>query len=165
MKEPQTWTHKALVKRISSWLKGTKRFTVVFSELSTQAGETPDVIGWQGRAYSWLIEVKVSRADFLSDKHKRFRRAEESGMGDRRYFCAPRGMLTANEIPDGWGLLEVDEHVHITREATYKEANKGNECVMMMSMLRRLEIATAVYVVQEAPEQEGHNEANRQGDI
>ena len=53
-------------------------------------------------------------------------------------------------IPDGWGLLEVDERcVRELKMPERKEANKRNECVMLMSVIRRLEIATAVYVVAE----------------
>ena len=59
-------THKQLCTRISLWLKNVQRYTVVATELSTAASETPDVIGWHGMAESILIECKVSRSDFLS---------------------------------------------------------------------------------------------------
>jgi len=125
------------------------------SELTTRNTETPDVIGWVGGAFSTLIECKVSRADFLSDKHKIFRRCEEMGMGDLRYYAAPKGVLTADDMPYGWGLFEVDSYIRETKEATTKTANKSTECVMLMSALRRLEISTAVYVVQESEETNG----------
>lgn len=141
------WTHKQLVRRMAQWLKGTKRMTVVMSELTTRNSETPDVIGWIGGASSILIECKVSRADFLADGKKFFRRWSERGMGDKRYVAAPAGMLTADEMPDGWGLLEVDRFVRVNKEAACMTADKRNECAMLMSALRRLEIATAVYVV------------------
>ena len=144
------WTHKMLVRRMANWLKNTKQNTVVMSELATRNGETPDVIGWVGGAASTLIECKVSRADFLADSKKWFRRDEESGMGDRRYIAAPKGLLRPDEIPDGWGLLEADEHyVRETRNPELKQGSKRNECVMLMSTLRRLEISTAVFVRQE----------------
>ena len=146
------WTHKSLVRRIAGWLKGTKRMTVVCAELATRNGETPDVIGWIGGAASILIECKVSRADFLADAQKNFRRHADLGMGDKRYVAAPKGLLRADEMPEGWGLLEVDRFVHVTKEARIIQASKRNECVMLMSALRRLEIATAVYVVAEQEE-------------
>ena len=150
------WTHKALVRRMAAWLKGTKRMTVVMAELATRNSETPDVIGWSNTpavALSTLIECKVSRADFLADGKKRFRRFEEHGMGDSRYVAVPKGLLTAGDLPDGWGLLEVDERfVWERRQAQAKPANKRNECVMLMSALRRLELSTAVYVVQDDAE-------------
>ena len=141
-------THKTLVRRIAQWLKWTRRMTVVMSELATRNGETPDVIGWIGGASSTLVECKASRADFLADAGKWFRRHEESGMGDLRYVAAPRGMLSPNETPEGWGLLEVDDRcVRTTKEAQPKNGNKRAECVMLMSALRRLELSTAVFVV------------------
>ena len=151
------WTHKKLVRRMANYLKGAKRMTVVMSELATSNSETPDVIGWIGGAASTLIEIKVSRSDFLADRKKRFRRIEDQGMGDERYMATPPGLIKAEELPDGWGLLEVHEHhgmknrSYIKRvvEAQSKPASKRNECVMLMSALRRLEISTAVYVVHE----------------
>ena len=72
------------------------------------------------------------------------------GMGDLRYVAAPEGMLVIQEIPEGWGFLEVSKNYVIeTIAPTHKTANKANECVMLMSALRRLEISTAVYVVSE----------------
>src|SRR5690554_3167455 len=149
------WTHKRLVRRMAQWLKGTKRMSVVCSELSTRVSETPDVIGWQSgetTAPSILIECKVSRADFLADGKKWFRRHASMGMGDRRYVAAPKGLLSPEEMPDGWGLLEVDRFVRVVKEAEAMSASKGRECVMLVSALRRLEIATAVYVVHEDTE-------------
>jgi len=143
------WTHKALVRRMAQWLKGTKRMTVVCAELTTRNGETPDMIGWVGDAGSILIECKVSRADFHADAKKRFRRCADTGMGDKRYVAAPKGLLRIEEIPAGWGLLEVDRFVHVAKPAALMQASKRNECVMLMSALRRLEISTAVYVVSE----------------
>jgi hypothetical protein len=145
-----TMTHKQLVRRMAQWLKGTKRMTVVMAELATRVSETPDVIGWQSgetTAKSILVECKVSRADFLADGKKWFRRYASMGMGDLRYVAAPRGLLTPEEMPDGWGLLEVDRFVRVAKDAFSMPACKGRECVMLISALRRLEIATAVYVV------------------
>jgi len=144
------WTHKKLVTRMARWLKGTKRMSVVFTELATRVSETPDLIGWQSgetTAPSVLIECKVSRSDFLADGKKWFRRYADMGMGDLRYVAAPAGLLTADEMPEGWGLLEVARYVRVTKEADKMPACKGRECVMLVSALRRLEIATAVYVV------------------
>jgi hypothetical protein len=144
------WTHKGLVKRMSAWLKNSKRNTVVISELATRNNETPDVIGWIGGAHSTLIECKTSLSDFRADAKKVFRRYQEYGVGDIRYFAAPPGIIPHSEVPEGWGLLEVHEHhVREVVKPTHLGGNKANECVMLMSALRRLEISTAVYVVHE----------------
>jgi hypothetical protein len=149
------WTHQKLVRRMANWLKNTKRNTVVISELSTRNTETPDVIGWIGGAKSTLIEVKVSLADFRADAKKVFRREQARGMGDVRYFASPAYIIPIHEVPERWGLLWV--HDNSVREAVKPEfigGNKDNECVMLMSALRRLEISTAVYVVQEERQDE-----------
>lgn len=155
------WTHKKLVKRMAAWLKGTKRMTVVCAELSTRNSETPDVIGWIGGAASVLIECKVSRPDFLADAKKFFRRHADMGMGDKRYVAAPPGLIRPDELPDKWGLLEPTpytgmkgDYIREVVEAQPQKSSKRNECVMLMSALRRLEIATAVYVVHDDPEDE-----------
>jgi hypothetical protein len=144
-------THKGLVNRVSNWLKYTQHYrcSIVCSELVTAVLETPDVIGFYGHGNSVLCECKISRSDFMSDKNKWFRREEKMGMGNFRYFCAPEGLLSIEEIPKGWGLLEVGKHsCRITKEADRKEANKQNEVKFLMSIIRRLEISTAVFVKQ-----------------
>ncbi len=145
MKTPET--HKQLVWRMAAWLKNTKRLGVVISELTTANSETPDVVGWRSRGDSVLIECKMSRGDFRADAKKFFRRAEERGIGDRRYMAAPKGLLRPDELPAGWGLLEVGEHqVREVKPAEHKLADKQAECTVLLSALRRLEISTAVFV-------------------
>lgn len=146
-------THKQAVKRIAGWMKMSRnanvRCSIVFAELVATTVETPDVIGWSG-GRSVLVECKVSRADFLADKKKSFRRFEEIGMGNCRYFATPKGLLNVDEIPEGWGLLEIaDRTVNIARKAETKTANKQAEVIMLCSAIRRLEISTAVFVQHE----------------
>ena len=140
-------THKQLVQRMAKWLKGKHQSSIVMVEFVTSAQEVPDVLAMQSGAHSVLVECKASRSDFLSDKKKFFRRQAEYGMGDKRYYAAPIGMIKSAELPEGWGLLEVDTYrVRETVEPKHQEANKRRECLMLMSALRRLEISTAVFV-------------------
>jgi hypothetical protein len=140
-------THKQAVQRMAVWLRNSGGCTVVMAELRTRNTETPDVIGWRGPGQSTLIECKVSRGDFLADKAKVFRRSEDRGMGDHRYFAVPPGIVTPKDLPEGWGLLEIcEKRVRTVQEATRMKANKLNEVVMLLSSIRRLEIATAVFV-------------------
>lgn len=142
-------THKEAVKRMSLWLRNSHGCSVVFAELVASIEEHPDVIGWK-HGLSTLVECKVSRADFLADKNKRFRKIEDMGMGDIRYFAAPPGVLLAEDMPDGWGLLEIrDRQVRKIKDAEVKPANKAHEVIMLASAIRRLEISTAVFVRQE----------------
>jgi hypothetical protein len=48
-----------------------------------RAGESPDAYGWGGST-TQLIEVKVSRADFLADKKKWWRKNPKKGLGRYR---------------------------------------------------------------------------------
>lgn len=61
-------SHAQLVTVAARWLG--RRCSVVLTELQT-SGEAPDAIGWSHRQ-STLVECKVSRSDFLSDRRKQF---------------------------------------------------------------------------------------------
>ncbi|HHR4398547.1 TPA: adenylosuccinate synthase [Salmonella enterica] len=65
--------------------------------------------GWNG--CSVLVEVKVSRSDFLRDKHKPHRKS--GGMGDYRYYMCPEGIINISDLPDRWGLLWVNKRGHV----------------------------------------------------
>ncbi len=149
-------SHEELVQRAFLYLQFSKRCSVVFKERRTSVSETPDAIGFRG-GFSFLIECKASRADFLSDKKKWFRRRPEQGMGHERYFMAPIGLLEPEEIPDGWGLLEVYEIPPMCRNRTVKitkESKRFSESERYMSVeisylvsaIRRLNISMAVFI-------------------
>ncbi len=72
------------------------------------AGEAPDAIGFRANWNngSVVVEVKVSRSDFLADRKKPHRQPG-AGMGTWRYFMAPEGVIKPDELPEKWGLLEV----------------------------------------------------------
>lgn len=99
-------THKELVDIAYRWLVKNGGVGVVFKELKSLDREIPDVIGFD----SWksiLIEVKVSRSDFLSDQKKPHR---VKGMGNWRFYCCPKGMIKVSELPKKWGLIYVAEN-------------------------------------------------------
>lgn len=151
-------THRQLVKRIATWYKNRHQSCIVLAEFVTAAQEIPDVIVFESGAHTVLLECKASRSDFLSDKHKFFRRQEDYGMGEHRYYVAPHGMIQPDELPEGWGLYEVDERcVREKVEAKGKQANKTKECCMLMSALRRLEISTCVFVRHDSEIEEREN--------
>jgi hypothetical protein len=129
-------THSDLVKVAASWLK--RKCSVVLTELVT-TGETADAIGWQG-TNSTVIECKVSRSDFAADRNKVFRRESWMGVGMKRYYLTPKGLLSPSEIPEQWGLLEVwDCGVCVVRESErFKEVNGRHEIGMLLSALRRV---------------------------
>lgn len=151
--EMKPLTHKEAVRRIVNWLRGSRGCGVVLAELSTQNTETPDAIGFHGIGGSILVECKISRADFLADRNKVFRRDEELGMGDLRYFATPPRLLKAEDLPTNWGLLEIEPHrIREVVEAVDKTACKRAEVKMLTSVIRRLELSTAVFVREERTE-------------
>lgn len=99
------WTHSQLVEIAYKWVLKNGSVGFAFKELKSLDAEIPDVIGF-GSWESVLIEVKVSRSDFLADKKKPHR---AKGMGNWRFYCCPKGMIKAAELPEKWGLIYVDE--------------------------------------------------------
>lgn len=145
--------HDDLVVRAGKWLRSTAGCTVVFEELVTLTSEIPDAIGWKDGT-SYMIECKVSRGDFLADQSKRHRKHPESGIGAYRYYLAPAGLIKVEELPDRWGLLEVDSRGRVNLRAGCHPKRYGNERVsflhtsnhrseiyMLLSGLRRLQIS------------------------
>lgn len=100
----------------AKWLKlpeskGGPGCNVALSECTgSYSGEIPDAIGFRSvgdEQFSVLVEVKVSRADFLADARKPHRAGDTLGMGAFRYYMAPVGIIDPCELPHGWGLVEV----------------------------------------------------------
>lgn len=155
MQQESELSHKDLVRKAQQWLSGTKRCTVVMSDLRTQNTETPDGLGFHGTGGgSVLVECKASRADFQADHRKIFRKYEYMGMGNERYFMVPKGLVKPEEVPDPWGLIEVYPgklmRSSITKKALpVEKVNKVAEVIVLVSAIRRLEISTAVFVRQE----------------
>ena len=56
------------------------------------------------RANPCIHEVKVSRADFLSDLAKPEKREAYAGMAEAVYYVAPEGIIQPAEVPEGWSL-------------------------------------------------------------
>lgn len=113
-------------------------------------GEQPDALGFRS-GVSILIEVKVSRADFLADAKKLFRSDPSKGMGDWRFYMCPEGIIKECDLPEGWGLLYVDGKGKVKRifgvpgnskigSKSPFDGHKKSENAMMYSALRRLVI-------------------------
>lgn len=154
---PLKLTHAQLVMAGYKWALKRGGCGVAFREFRTYAtnGEHPDVIGFSSGG-SLLIECKISRSDFLLDKRKRFRQNPAFGMGRIRYYCCPTGLIKKEELPEGWGLLEVnsDYKVKATRPLITLINDYGHEYIddfrhennlkaeheLMYSALRRLHL-------------------------
>ncbi len=125
------------------WLRR-YRCGVVLSEQACVSGEMPDAIGWKKACHSVLVESKVSRGDFLADRGKPFRLKPESGVGCERYYLAPRGLIRVEELPAGWGLLEVCgrevERVKPSAKNLRTALGFQYEMNLLLASLRRVEV-------------------------
>ena len=136
-------THAQLVEKAVRWLRH-YRCGVVLSEQACVSGEMPDAIGWKRACRSVLVECKVTRADFLVDRSKPFRLKPEQGVGSERFYLTPAGLVRSEELPAGWGLLEVRgrglEMVHLSAKNLRSAIGFGYEMNLLLASLRRVEV-------------------------
>lgn len=116
------FTHKQLTEIAVKWLKrshsqkGPGCHVAVSECRSGWSDEIPDAIGFRAAGKndgSVIVEVKVSRSDFLADAKKPHRNGSVIGLGNWRYYLCPEGVIKRDEIPDNWGLLYVNNRGHI----------------------------------------------------
>jgi hypothetical protein len=136
-------THEKLVSKAIAWLRS-YGCGVVLSEQACASGETPDAIGWKRGCHSVVVECKMSRADFVGDREKPFRRKPEKGMGCERFYLVPAGLVRTPELPAGWGLLELrGRAIEMTIASSKKfrtAAGFRYEMNLLLSSLRRVEV-------------------------
>lgn len=136
-------THGKLVQTAVAWLR---RYGcgVVLSEQSCSSGETPDAIGWKRACHSVVVECKLSRGDFLADREKPFRQNAKLAMGCERYYLAPPDLIAAQELPAGWGLLELRAREIVMARASEKDLRSARgfrrEMNLLLASLRRVEV-------------------------
>lgn len=98
--------HAELVALGAKWLKK-QGFGVVATELNAVGcREQADVIGFRSSC-SAIIEVKVSRSDFLADARKPERSGPKPGIGLYRFYLCPLDVILPGDLPPKWGLLHV----------------------------------------------------------
>ena len=136
-------THAQLVAKAVHWLRR-HRCGVVLSEQACASGEMPDAIGWKSACHSVLVECKVTRSDFLADRAKPFRVKPEQGVGCERFYLVPAGLLLREELPAGWGLLELRHNkIEITQPSAKNLRTATGfryEMNLLLASLRRVEV-------------------------
>lgn len=99
-------THNQLVDIAHKWALRKSGCGAAYKEVKTYAtSEIPDVIAFGGWGRSVMIECKVSRADFRRDALK----CHSKPMGRFRFYCVPVGLIGIDELPTGYGLIEVND--------------------------------------------------------
>ena len=173
----QQYTHKQLILIAYRWVLKNASCGCAFKELVSVSGEIADVIGFGSWGHSVLIEVKVSRSDFLADKKKPFRIIPEKGMGKFRYYMCTKGLIKIDDLPIGWGLIYVDEKGkalcvynpykrNIDKETNLVinghkgfDQNLKSEHSLMYSALRRLHIKGHIETIYDKKYNYNHKEA------
>lgn len=102
-----------LCRRYSERAGNGPRWTVA-EQVRSDTGEarrTCDFMAWDNTATSGLAisghEVKTSRADWLREKAQPEKAREFMRFCDYWWLVCPPGVAKEQEVPDGWGLLEV----------------------------------------------------------
>lgn len=139
--------HYNLCVEGAKWLKKSPfgGYKYIAVEIVCAAAESPDVWGTNG-SQSTMIEIKVSRPDFLHDKKKFSRQNELHALGNFRYYLCPEGIITENDIPENWGLLYWRDGL-ITQivEAKYQKTYNIGELAILCSIMRREGIKPSVF--------------------
>ncbi len=140
------FSHDDLVSAGVVWLRRPPwRCTLVFAEMQTKGTRiVPDVLAFK-RSRSFLIEAKRTRSDFLGDKKKRSY-IKNRIPGRLRWYLTPAGLIVPDkELPEGWGLLEIDTAGKIrsvvkapARQLTPEQ--RDIETIMLVSAVRRHEV-------------------------
>ena len=135
-------THRNLCLKGAKYLrsKGINQYhkgQYVVCELE-RCGESPDAFAWGGGS-TQLIEAKVSRSDFLSDKKKLWRNNPPYGIGRYRSYICPTDLIKPEELPLCWGLIYVNDKGKLTEvvKAEPQECNHIEEINLITSILRR----------------------------
>lgn len=136
-------THAQLVEKAVAWLRS-YRCGIVLSEQACSSGEMPDAIGWKKACHSVLVECKVSRGDFLADREKPWRKKPAKALGCERFYMAPAGLLRLEDLPTGWGLLEVKnrkiELMQLSEKNLRTAIGFRYEMNLLLASLRRVEV-------------------------
>ena len=152
------YSHSELIKRAENWLysnshhRNRYKSNIVFRELVTWCRETPDLLGWvRGCVSTVLIEVKISRADFLADKKKFHRKITSDkaigGMGNFRFYCCPYEMIRESEVSPSWGLLylsKTGKSIKLVKPAEYQKSNIKEEYKFLLSVIRRFKATATI---------------------
>ena len=83
---------------------------VELSSITTGTVESPDIIAFHQNIWNsscLVFEIKLSRSDFKADFSKECRLSGR-GMGIRRYYVVPTGLVSMDEELNGWGLVYFD---------------------------------------------------------
>ncbi len=134
--------HRDLVLRACRWLTKARRCPIVFAEFqSMKLNEFPDAIGYSfGFQHGGVtvVEVKVSIEDFKRDESKRWK-SLGPGMGTRRFYLVPEGLISAADVPEDHGLIyALEPKLRVVKSAPARQTRDvESECAVLATALQR----------------------------
>ena len=85
-----------------------------FVELNVETGRSSSRLDffamncWPSKRFRTVAyEIKVTRADFARELKHPDKRVPAEELGNECFFVMPAGLAKVDEIPEGWGLIEV----------------------------------------------------------
>jgi len=135
-------THAMLEYKGKMFLKNTKKCSVVVTDYrKVTLHENPDVFGINASAKTYMIECKVSKADFRNDHKKRHRKNINKGLGNYRYMMCPKDLISKRDmLPHykGWGLLYFDGRsvTQIKRPTVFKLTEPVENLNILLQIIR-----------------------------
>ncbi|MFC4735388.1 hypothetical protein ACFO4L_02210 [Bacillus daqingensis] len=124
----ESTVHKHLKHQALLWLKD-KMTDLCATEVKfvvKRRKRTADAVGINmKRKESRIIEVKATRSDFLRDHILQDELGYEA-VATYAYLLTPSGLLSKEEVPNRYGLLEIDEYdrITVTKRPTKNKAPK-----------------------------------------
>lgn len=94
---------------------------------------------WPSKGYRTVAyEAKVSRSDFARELADPTKRAAAEEVAGECWFITPAGLLRADEVPEGWGLVEGREDgTLVTRKHPLQRPPPALSIAFMASVARR----------------------------
>ena len=146
------WLHKTMIIDNKDHWIGT--CNIVAIEIVTASVENPDVWGLSG-GNTVVIEVKTSRSDFLHDKKKLCRQNKNWSCGNYKYYLVPKGLISKDEVPDNWGLLEWNEgKIELIKRPEFIESSGYGDLSILSSIARREGVKNKIYNYRKINEEE-----------
>ena len=148
-------THDDLVRIAVRWLrKPASAFTnarwykpgcgVVVPELVSYTGAIPDAVGWIASGFSYMVECKVTLADFRREQREKGCIRAGSTVGAERLYLCPADVIPVEALPETWGLLYVSHNGRRVRVVKTPTGNPNRDTIgemgLMYSLLRRVEV-------------------------
>jgi hypothetical protein len=92
-----------------------------------------------------LVECKLTRSDFVADRAKPFRENPEVALGCERWYLTPAGLLSTEDLPPHWGMLELragklHAAVRANRRSQRTATGMLYEMNLLLASLRRVEV-------------------------